>query len=150
MNQQADFNIDQILDGTLDDLADMPEFVPFPAGTHIITIDWENKTAKKDWINGHPALSLKLKAVETVELVDTAQAPLVPGSETNVLYMLDNELGQGSFKKIMTSLSEHFGAKSNRELIEESRGTTCMVITKIRQNKEKTQSYTDIVELKVV
>jgi hypothetical protein len=145
-----EFNVDSILDGTLDDLADMPEFKAYPVGTHRCTMNWTNKTAKKDWINGHPAYVLDLKAIETLELANTEDTPLTAGDETGIMFMLDNELGQGSFKKILTALAESFGAMSNRELIAASANAEVLVVTKQRANKEKTKSYTDVVELKVV
>jgi len=143
------FDVDALLDGTLDDLADMPEFKPFPVGTHAVVLQIVDKTAAKDRVNGHPGFEIRMKAVETLELANSDDTPLVAGAETSVLYLLDNEMGQGSFKKILASAAEHFGAKSNRELIADLQGATVAVVTKQRQNKDKTQTYTDIVELKV-
>lgn len=140
------FNIDSILDGTLDDLADLPEFRPFPAGTHRVTIKLEQKV-----VNKHPGFELSMKAIETVELPsNSSDAPLNAGAETSVLYLLDNEIGQGQFKKLLAALAAHFGAKSNRELIADAQNSECLVVTKQRQNKDKTQTYTDIVELQVI
>jgi hypothetical protein len=140
------FNIDSILDGTLDDLADLPEFRPYPAGTHRVNIKFEQKV-----VNKHPGFELKMKAVETVELpAGSTEEPLAAGAETAVLFLLDNEIGQGAFKKVLSSLANHYGAKSNRELIAEAQGAECLVVTKQRQNKDKNQTYTDIVELQVV
>lgn len=144
------FDVNSLLDGTLDDLADLPEFKPFPAGSHVVTLQVIDKTATKDRVNGHPGFEVKMKAVETQELANSDDTPLVAGSETGVLYLLDNPIGQGSFKKFLASAAAHFGAKSNRELIADLQGATVLVVTRVRQNKEKTQSYTDIVEMQVV
>lgn len=142
----TEFNLDSLLDGTLDDLADLPEFRPFPPGTHRVNIKFEQKV-----VNKHPGFEMKMKAIETVELpAGSSEEPLAAGAETSVLFLLDNEIGQGQFKKIMVSLAAHYGAKSNRELIADGQGAECLVITKQRQNKDKTQTYTDIVELQVV
>ena len=139
------FNIDSLLDGTLDDLADVPEFKPFPAGAHKVVLGITQKV-----INNHPAFEVSMKAVETLELANSDDTPLAAGATTSVAYMMDNELGQGNFKRVLKALAAHFGAKSNRELIEDGQNCECVVVTKIRQNKEKTQSYTEIVELQVV
>lgn len=139
------FNIDSLLDGTLDDLADAPEFKPFPAGTHKVVI-----TIVQKKIGTHPAFEVGMKAVETLELANSEEAPLAAGATTSVAYMMDNDLGQGNFKKILASLAAHFGAKSNRELIAEAQNLEVAVVTKTRMNKDKTQSYTDIVELQVI
>lgn len=139
------FNIDSLLDGTLDDLADAPEFKPFPAGTHKVII-----TIVQKKIGTHPAFEVGMKAVETLELANNEEAPLATGATTSVAYLMDNDLGQGNFKKVLASLAAHFGAKSNRELIAEAQNLEVAVVTKVRQNKDKTQSYTDIVELQVI
>lgn len=68
---QAEFNLDALLDGTLDDLADVPGFQTFPAGAHKVTINWR-KVDKK------PAYSLTMTAIETVELADSSDTPLFP------------------------------------------------------------------------
>ena len=141
----SDFNMDSLLDGTLDDLADAPEFKPFPAGTHKVTI-----TIVQKKIGTHPAFELSMKAIETVELSNPEDTPLAAGATTSEAFMMDNEIGQGNFKKILKSLAEHYGAKSNRELIEDAQNAEALVVTKIRQNKDKTQSYTSIVELGIV
>ena len=141
----SEFNIDSLLDGTLDDLADAPEFKPFPAGTHKVTI-----TIVQKKIGTHPAFELAMKAVETIELANSDDTPLATGATTSEAFMMDNELGQGNFKKILKSLADHFGAKSNRDLIAEAQNLEVLVVTKVRQNKDKTQSYTSIVELQVI
>jgi hypothetical protein len=146
---QDNFDVDALLDGTLDDLADMPEFKPYPVGTHAVTLSIIDKTAQKDRVNGHPGFEVKMKAVETLELANPDDTPLAAGAETSVLYLLDNPIGQGSFKKLLASAAEHFGAKSNRELIADLQGATVAVVTRQRANKDKTQTYTDIVEMKV-
>ena len=111
----SDFNIDSILDGTLDDLADLPEFKPFPVGTHKAVLTMEQKV-----VNKHPAIEVKLKALETIELPSGSEAePVSPGQEGTVLYMLDNELGQGKFKKLLKQLAETYGTdKTNRQIME--------------------------------
>ena len=150
MTQATDnFDIDAMLDGTLDDLADLPEFKPYPAGTHAVILTIVDKTAAKNRVNNHPGFEVKMKAVETLELANSDETPLVAGAETSVLYLLDNPIGQGSFKKLLASAAEHFGAKSNRELIADLQGATVAVVTRQRSNKDKTQMYTDIVEMKV-
>lgn len=143
-SNQTSFNLDTLLDGTLDDLADLPEFKPFPAGTHRAIIKMEQKV-----VNNHPSIEVSLKAVETIELANTDDEPLVAGAETSVLYMLDNEIAQGAFKKVLASLGEHFGAMSNRELIATAQNAEVLVVTKLRSNKDKSQMYTDIVALQV-
>jgi len=143
----SEFNIDNILDGTLDDLADLPEFKPFPAGTHKAIMKMEQKV-----VNKHPSIEVSLKALETVELPSGSDAePVSVGQEASVLYMLDNELGQGKFKKLLQMLATTYGAdKTNRQIMEESQGAEVLVVTTLRPNKDKTKMYMDIDAVQVV
>lgn len=140
------FDMDALLDGTLDDLKDLPEFKPFPRGVHRCTLSIESKK-----IDGWPAFELKLKALETVELSDsTTDQPVEKGAETSVAYFMKHEkdivaeLGQGKFKQIMAAAAEKFGAKKNGELIADAQGAEVLVVTALRDNKDKTKKFTDI------
>jgi hypothetical protein len=138
--------IDDILDGTLDDLADAPEFKPFPNGAHKASIYFERKE-----VNKHPCVEVKLKAIETLELVDPEKdTPLVKGAEASVLYMLDNDMGQGKFKELMKTFSAHFGNKKLSELMKEAQGAEVAVVTSQRPNKDKTAVYMDITNIQPV
>ena len=138
-------NIDSLLDGTLDDLADMPEFKVYPAGAHRVIISFEKKE-----INKHPAIELKCKLLETVELSDPSEVQPEVGTESSVAFMLDNELGQGKFKEILKVLSAHLGTVRPSEIMEQAKDMEVLVVTKVRQNKEKTASYLDIVSMQVL
>ena len=149
--QATEFDVNSLLDGTLDDLADAPEFKPYPAGTHIVLATLVDKTAKKDMVNKHPAFELRFKAISTEELSNPeTDKPLEAGAECNVLYMLDNDMGQGNFKKLLKTVAEKFGPATPRELAAQVKDLQCLVVTKKRSNKEKTQEYMDIVELVIV
>lgn len=144
--------MDDLLDGTLDDLADMPEFKPFAAGAHKVTIQFD--TTKK--INDMPAIEVKLTMVESVELVNPEDTPPAPGDSTNVIFILKkkddkgnivrNELAEGQFKNLIASLAPAFPeAKSNREIIEAAQGYEVLASTSIRENKKdknNIKSYT--------
>lgn len=144
MNDESNSSeLDSLLEGSIDDLADMPEFAVYPNGVHKVIINWESKT-----VNKHPSLELKMKAVETVELANPAEsAPLAAGTESSVLFMLDNEFGQGKMKAIMVVLAAHFGTKSIKQTMEASQGAEVQVVTKVRENKDKTQKYTDVTKV---
>jgi len=147
MNTETkEVSIDDILDQTLDDLADLPEWKPFPAGAHKVVFTAE--TGKSS--NGKPQVKVKLVAVETVELANKGDEMLEKGAEVQVLYTLDNEYGQGSFKKLMAAFKEHLqlpdGVK-NGEILKASQGMEIVVITTVRENKDKTQKFTQIQEV---
>jgi hypothetical protein len=139
-----EFNLDALLEGTLDDLKDLPEFKPFPPGVHKVTVTSEQKK-----VNNKPCLEVKLKLVEVVELANSSDEPPAPGAEANVLLQLDNDFGQGMLKKILLAVAGKFGAKKNSELLADLQNLECVVATNVRDNKEKTAKYLSIVEFMV-
>jgi hypothetical protein len=154
-NQNAAMDLDSLLDGTLDDLADMPEFKPFPAGAHRVTIKWD---LTKE-INGQKCPELTLTAIETVELSNPEETPVATGDTTNMMFMFKkkdgsrNELSEGKFKGLLKGLQEHFKTGSNRETIESSQGAECLAVTKIRKDdkdKDNIKYYTDVMSLTVM
>ena len=141
------FNMDSLLEGTLDDLAQVPDFVAYPPGSHKVIINWEMPTKERP-----TTIGLKLSAIETLELNDASHTPLVPGSMTTISFKMDNEFGQSNYRKVITSLSAHFGAGTNREIMEKSAGAECLVITTSKTGKKTEQnpdpvSYTRLVEI---
>lgn len=138
-------SLDSLLDFTLDDLADMPEFKPFPNGAYRCAISWEEKT-----INGKNALELKAKLLETVEMSNPMDDQPKAGAETSVLYMLDNEFAQGKLKAILLPICTHLNVTKLRDAINESQNLEVLLVTKTRMDKDKVKSYTDIVNLQVI
>lgn len=139
--------VNNLLDMTLDDLADLPEFKPFPAGAHKVYITLEKKV-----VNKKEAIEAKLKAIETLELSEPEgeDKPLEAGAESGVLYMMDNEFGQGNFKKIAVVLARALQVSSVGDLITACKNVEVLVVTKLRKNKDTGQVYTDIKELQVL
>lgn len=140
--------MDALLDGTLDDLADIPEFRVYPIGAHKILMNWNLAYTIPNVFNekGKEASGLKRfialegKAIETVELpAGSTDTPLEAGTEFRQLFDLKNEYGQGAFKEIMKALAEHYGAKNNRELIADSQGAEVVIFIKHRKDKTKKQ-----------
>lgn len=155
------YDIDSLLDGTLDDLADVPEFKPFPVGAHRVTIvSWTQKTMddKKDSSKKNVMMEMKLKAIETVETAAGSDEVCSPGQEENLSFFLVHhsspqamEIGQGSFKEIMKALAANFGAKSNRELIADSTGAEVLITTSLRKDKSTPPKfYTRLDKLVVI
>ncbi len=146
---EAEFNIDSLLDGTLDDLANVPGYQVYPPGNHKVTINWKKPTKDRP-----TTIGLELTAIETLELNDSADTPLVPGTKSGVSFKMDNEYGQTAFRAVIAALAEHYGAGTNREIMEKSEGAECLVVTKIRQGKKQegkpVAEYTDIVEIGVI
>ena len=142
----SDANIDSLLAMSLDDLPDLPEFKVYPAGAHRVTMKFEKKQ-----IGTHPAVEAKFTMIATEELTDPAKdQPVDAGTESSVAYMLDNEFGLGNFKELMKPLAAHFGLSSIPEIMEAAANLEVVIVTKTRQNKEKTQTYLDITSLQVI
>lgn len=147
LNQNV--SMDDLLDGTLDDLADMPEFKPFASGAHKLKLNFD--ATKK--VNDMPAIEVKLTCIESVELSPTHDtqgeeiAPPAPGDTTNVLFILKkkdesgkvvrNELAEGQFKKLMQDLQPMFPEATNaRAIMEAAEGYEVLGVTSQRVNKK--------------
>ena len=147
-------SIDSLLDATLDDLADIPEFKPFPIGAHSVKIAFDYKE-----VGGVAAVELALTAVATVELATPTDTPITAGDTTNVLFMLkkkdgsNNDLAQGQLKELLKPLAAHFGTISPRATMAAANGAEVVVITDIREDKRDPQNikqYTSIKQLTVL
>ena len=145
-DKTVNMDVDALLDGTLDDLADMPEFKPYPVGMHRVNVNVQVKKMEK-----HKAVEFKFSAIETIELpAGSEDKPLEHGAETSILLFLSHdkptvaEMGQGQFKDICKQAVAKFGAKSNRELIEDMNGAEAVIVTSQRSNKDKTKLYTQL------
>lgn len=136
-----DFDMDDLLDMSIGDLADLPEFKSYPAGAHRVVFDWEKKK-----VNDQRAIEFKLTALETLELSDpVADVPLEAGTETTVLFQLDNEIAQGKFKPLVTILANHHGVSTTGEALLASKGMEITVVTSVRKDKKDvTKTYTTI------
>jgi len=145
MTEATEIDIDDLLDATLDDLEDLPEFAPYPPGVHRVLVSLELKE-----VNDQNAVELKMKAVETVELSDTKFEPLAAGAETSVLFLLNNEFGRGNMKLCLKPIGEALGLTKTRDIIEQTKEVECLVLTSLRKDKnDKEKFYTNIKELKV-
>lgn len=126
-------NFDALLDANLDDLADLPEFANFPAGVHRCTLSMEKKT-----INDKFAIEVKLTGIETVELsFPDTDKPITVGQVSNATFFLDNEYGQGAFKKLVAPLAAALGVSSLRDIIDACAGTEVEAVTAYRLGKAK-------------
>lgn len=125
-------NFDALLDANLDDLADLPSFENFPAGSHKATLSITNKQ-----INGKPMIEVKLTGIETTELASETDKPITAGQVSSALYDLSNEYAQGNFKKLVAPLAAHLDVYSIRDLLTEAEGTEVEAVTSYRKGKAK-------------
>jgi hypothetical protein len=158
----TEISLDSLLDGTIDDLKDLPSNKPFPAGVHscqlftdIKRIGEEPKEGESD--KRDTAAEFKLVYRETVELNNPSAELPNAGDETSVLFFLTHsnpkvaEMGQGQLKEHLKSLASHFGVKSNKELLAEANGCSVLAVTGIRVDKKKNvgKEYTELKAIQV-
>lgn len=155
------FDLDSLLAGTIEDLADIPEFRSFEAGAHKLLFslarsDKKMKVDGKETDKLEPVINAKLKLIETVELADPSAAPMEAGTETTIRYQMDNEFGQGEFKKVAAVISAHFKLKNNAEVLGVCKdGIECLAVTQVRTSKQKNANgeypkFTVIAQLEVL
>ena len=155
-------DMDDLLDATIDALADAPEFKPFPAGAHRVTLKTEFADVG-DWKN---VPKVSLTAIETVELADpNKDQPLKEKDSTSVSYVFKkknkdtgaiepNEFAQGQFKELIGALKAGgVPGETNREIFEAANGLEVLAVTKIRRDtrdKNNIKEYTAIDSVQVL
>ena len=134
-NELANFDA-QFEELSLDDIPDLPEFGAWPAGTYIATAKMNRKIVKmKDGETPCVELSLKMVAVQATE----SETVPVEGSETSMLYNLQNEFGLGNFKKVAKSVVSYFGcAGSIGAVVGEVQDVPCVVTLSAKKDKSDT------------
>ena len=144
-------SLDNLLDATLDDLADIPSIQIFPAGAHKVTIGFKIDDKKS-------AVQVGFTYIEPLELSDpTATAP--EAGAKNGLYIglkkkdgTANEYGQGTLKLIASAMKERFPGNSTREVLEAAEGAEVAIVTKIRYGKGEYEGKDnlDLVKIEVI
>ena len=139
-------DLNNLLDATLDDLEDLPEFKPFPAGAHKVLATFETKE-----INGKAAVELNFKYIETLELADPSDVAPKAGDTANTMFMLGNEFGRGAFKKCAVPFGQALNLTNLAEIVEQVTDIECLIITGLRKDKNNPDRvYLQVKELQVV
>ena len=139
-------DLDTLLDATLDDIADLPSLQPFSAGAHRVAASFGTKE-----INGKVAITLDLTLQETLELANPQDPMGKPGDVSNTMFMMDNEYGQGNFKKCAAPFAVAMGFKTNREIVEGVKDVECIVVTSLRADKnDADKKYLQVKEISVL
>lgn len=140
MSDNLDFSL---LDGTVDDLADLKAFKPLPIGSYKMQINWELKE-----INSKPAVSVKLTVQDVLELKNATEV-VNPGDSTTLAFILQkengerNEMAEGLLKQIVSVLHPVFGGSSIRETIAASEGASilCTLSHRYADKNDKDKVY---------
>lgn len=137
-----------LLDGTLDAIADLPTFKPFPTGAHRCEI--VSFEAKK--IGTHEdATELKVRLVATMEQADPAIPPAEPGDECSFAFMLDNDTGAGFFKLAITPIAVATNNTTNlRAAMAAAKGMIVDIVMAVTHDKDKNVDYANLRSLTLV
>lgn len=136
-----------ILDGTLDAIADLPGFKVYPSGAHRVeVIHFIEKQ-----IGVHPAVEFAMRLVTTHEQSNPADEVAKPGDEQNMAFMLDNEIGQGMFKRAITPLYNALKATSIKDAMSRAAGLQVdIVMTKtVDTTKNPPRQYANLDKLEL-
>lgn len=141
-------NLD-LLDATLEDLADLKKFEPLPVGSYRMGIAW---TYPAD--DEYSIVQLDLSVLECLEVPGVEEDKLPEVGKKASFYMRlqrkdgqpmlwpsgeVNDTDQGRLKEVLLALAPVFnpdGNLKNREMIEASEGAEVLVALKIRVNKK--------------
>lgn len=153
-----------LLDGTLDDLADLKKFEPLPAGSYRMGITWETPDHEEFRI-----VQMKLTNLECLEVPGVAEESMPEVGKAATFYMrlqrLDgepmlwkdgskNDQDQGRFKEILLALAPTFnpdGSLTNRGMIEASEGAEVIATLKVRASKaDKDMKFNEIKAIALV
>ena len=144
-------NIDNILDMTLEDLADMPSISLFPNGAHKVKLETKIDTKKA-------SVQMTMHYIEPLELADPTSATPAAGDKNSVFFHLKkkdgtaNEYAQGALKAIVKVLQGSFGGSTTTEVLENAKDAEIAVVTKIRVGKGEYEGRDniDIVKVEVI
>jgi len=138
----TEMNFDDILDQSIDDLADLPEFKVPDTGIYKLRVTGGTKA-----INNKPAVTTSFVVREIVELADSSipeEQRAKAGDKFDIAYILKDEDGnkseiaEGRMKEFLAPFHAHYGEKSIRAIIEgpltEGVDITAQVVKKARKN----------------
>lgn len=145
-NKNLDFSI---LNGSLDDIEDLPGFNVFPSGAYHVLLA---KGLVQKGIGEHPAVELEMTCAEVIELADPTQADQAPkvGDTCSTAFMLDNEIGRGKLKEVFKAIAAKTGSTSNAANMQAAAGLTCKVVIKKTHDADKDRDYCNLISFAVV
>lgn len=136
-------SMDSLLDSNLDDFADLPEFVTPPSGTYTTKVNFSTKV-----VNDKPGIEVKLTILAVNELNNPEDTPPADGSVASQFFFMDNEFGQGAFKKCTANLKAATGSVTIRDIITNCDGMECVTVTSTRKDKnDKEKLYLNIKDM---
>lgn len=130
--------IDDLMDASIDDLADMPKFELPPKGHYKFSVSLMRKV-----VNDKKNVEATLIVDETLELANSSDQPVEAGSKFSALFNMENEWGQASFKEFIQPISKALGYKTVGEAIAQCQNVKIAAVLKHRIHKEDREKPAD-------
>jgi hypothetical protein len=137
-NQAHDDETMDMLDETLDDLADMPETKPFPAGAHLADVKIKRNPKKP----GAYVVEMIHKA--TVELGNPSDTEPKEGDKSTLFITTKkkdgtvNEIGQGQIKMFLKPIAAMLGSNSINDCIAATKdGISMIIVCGVRKGNDQ-------------
>lgn len=144
--------LNELLDETLDDLADLPSSTPFVAGAHVCDMFVSKPDAAKKPNN----YMVKFKHKGVCDLSDpTALAPKIGDEAVMFIHTkkkdgTPNDFGQGQLKMILTPLAERLNTKSIGALMEATKaGIEVGIVSGIKKQEAPYSDQMQLIKLQL-
>lgn len=143
-----------LLDASLDDMMDMPEWKNFPPGAYVVKPSIKQETKKNTKTNAMEThITVGAKLISVKELADPNSVAPEVGSEAQVRYTWENEYGQGGLKNLLKPVAAATGLKKVPELLEAINTADSLIfVMGIRKGKAEAgkdtpeyQTFTDLI-----
>lgn len=147
MTNQAHDAMFDILDQSIDDLADLPEFKVPDTGMYRLAV-----TAEPKPINDKPAVVAKFRVINLIELADDSipeEERAKENDKFDIPFILrdkegnKSEIAEGRMKEFLAPFSAHFEEKNNKALIMNHLNSEVIITAKItkKQRKDDADKY---------
>jgi hypothetical protein len=143
-------NAASILDGTLEDLNDLPGFKVPPTGGYAVSIVANTIKKVGDHENTVEAKFVIKEVLEVTEVGVPDDQMCVAGDEFAVLFMTDNETGVGFLKEYLKVIGPAVGSTKTKEILEQSKGLDLVVVVKRTYNKDSERHNVNLKKIDVV
>lgn len=137
----TDQTMDNLLDETLDDLADLPSIAPFPAGAHRAKMFVLRKMQDNQPRPGAYVVKFEHQAV--LELANATDAPPKEGDVAMLNIFTKkkdgtrNEIGEGQFKQILAPIAERLQIRQIGPLLDAIKdGVEVGIVTGTKKQKD--------------
>lgn len=141
-----------LLDATLDDMKDLPQWITFPAGVYKVkpSVKMEKKKVKNEEVT---VITVGATLLEVREINNKEEVAPEIGAVTSVAYNWENEYGQGGLKNLLKPIGAATGAAKVTDLLELlNTADSVLLVMGVREGKAqdnkpaaKFQQFTDLI-----